>query len=360
MDGRIVARRTGVDLGPHRRGILSVAMKAFVITQPGHTAFVEKEKPVPAADEVRLRVRVAGFCGSDLNTFRGLNPLVQYPRTPGHELAGVIETRGRNVPEEWKIGLEVTLSPYTHCGQCSACRQGRFHCCRNNQTLGVQREGGFTEFIVVPWQKLFRSPKLSLAELALGEPLTVGFHAAERGRVSARDTVLVLGCGAIGLGAIAGAARRGARVVAADIDDAKLQLAKKCGAGEIVNSQKSSLHDALQKLTGGEGPDVAIEAVGLPQTFRAAVDEVCFAGRVVYIGYAKKPVEYETKLFVQKELDILGSRNAAPADFRAVIEMLEAKKFPVNDVITRTVPFAEAGAALQAWNDAPQRFTKIQ
>ena len=335
-------------------------MKTFVITEPGKTEFIEKEKPVAAEQEVLLRVRVAGYCGSDLNTFRGLNPLVKYPRTPGHELAGVIEARGHDVPDEWEISLEVTLSPYTNCGKCSACRQGRFNCCRNNETLGVQREGGFTEFIAVPWRKLFRSPQLSLAELALVEPLTVGFHAVDRGRVSAKDTVLVFGCGAIGLGAIAGAARRGARVVAVDIDDVKLQLARKCGASETINSQNVSLHEQLQKLTGGEGPEVMVEAVGLPQTFRAAVEEACFAGRVVYIGYAKKPVEYETKLFVQKELDILGSRNATPADFRAVIEMLETKKFPVSEVITRTVPFAESGKALQAWSDAPQNVTKIQ
>ena len=95
------------------------------------------------------------------------------------------------------------------------------------------------------------------------------------------------------------------------------------------------------------------------QTFRAAVEEVCFAGRVVYIGYAKQPVEYETKYFVQKELDILGSRNATPADFKTVIQLLESGRFPANEVITRTVPLAEAGHALKAWSDNPSAFTKI-
>jgi 2-desacetyl-2-hydroxyethyl bacteriochlorophyllide A dehydrogenase len=289
-----------------------------------------------------------------------LNPLVKYPRVPGHELAGTIEARGANVPAEWSIGLEVTMSPYTNCGKCSACRQQRFNCCRYNETLGVQREGGLTEFVVTPWQKLYRSPKLSLAELALVEPLTIGFHAVDRGRVSQTDTVLVFGCGAIGLGAIAGAAARNARVIAVDIDDAKLQLAKNCGAQETINSQQTSLHEELQRLTNGDGPEVIIEAVGLPQTFRAAVEEACFAGRVVYIGYAKKPVEYETKFFVQKELDILGSRNATPRDFRDVIQLLEGKKFPVGEVITKTFPFSEAGAAMQAWSDNPAAFTKIQ
>jgi 2-desacetyl-2-hydroxyethyl bacteriochlorophyllide A dehydrogenase len=335
-------------------------MKAWAIVEPGKMALVEKEKPSPAADEVLVRIHTVGYCGSDLNTFRGLNPLVKYPRVPGHELAGTIETRGKNVPAEWPSGLEVTMSPYTNCGKCSACRQGRFNCCRHNETLGVQREGGLTEFIVTPWQKLYRSPKLSLSELALVEPLTIGFHAVDRGRVTERDTVLVFGCGAIGIGAIAGASARNARVIAVDVDDAKLQLAKKCGAREIINSQKNSLHEQLEKLTDGDGPEVVIEAVGLPQTFRAAVEEVGFAGRVVYIGYAKKPVEYETKFFVQKELDILGSRNATSNDFKNVIQLLEDKKFPVREVITKTVPFSEAGKAMQAWSDNPAAFTKIQ
>jgi 2-desacetyl-2-hydroxyethyl bacteriochlorophyllide A dehydrogenase len=334
-------------------------MKAWAIVEPGKTALVEKEKPSQAADEVLVKIHTVGYCGSDLNTFRGLNPLVKYPRVPGHELAGTIEARGKNVPAEWPAGLEVTMSPYTSCGKCSACRQKRFNCCRHNETLGVQREGGLAEFVVTPWQKLYRSPKLSMRELALVEPLTIGFHAVDRGRVTERDTVLIFGCGAIGLGAIAGAAVRTARIIAVDVDDAKLELAKKCGAREIINSQKNSLHEQLEKLTDGDGPEVVVEAVGLPQTFRSAVEEAGFAGRVVYIGYAKAPVSYETKYFVMKELDILGSRNSTPADFRAVIELLETGRYPVAETVTRTVPFAETGAALQGWSDNPNAITKI-
>lgn len=325
-------------------------MKALAILEPGQTALIEKPQPTPADGEVLLRIHTIGYCGSDLSTFRGLNPLVKYPRVPGHEIGAVIAARGAAVPEEWAEGLEVTLSPYTNCGKCAACRQGRFNCCQFNETLGVQREGALTEFIVAPWQKLYRSPKLTLAELALVEPLTVGFHAVDRGRVTAQDTVLVFGSGAIGLGAIAGAAARQARVVAVDIDEAKLALARQCGATETRQARQ---------LTGIE-PDVVIEAVGSPETFRAAVEVVSFAGRVVYIGYAKKPVEYETKFFVQKELDILGSRNATPADFRSVIQLLEGKRFPVSEVITQTVSLDGAGAALQAWSANPAAFTKIQ
>ena len=156
-------------------------MKAFRILEPGKTDVVDLAEPVPNDDEILLRVRNVGFCGSDLNTFRGLNPLVKYPRIPGHELSGVIVARGAQVPEEWSLGLKVTLSPYTSCGVCSACRQKRFNCCRDNQTLGVQREGALAEYLVVPWRKLFRSHGLSLRDLALVEPLTVGFHAVDRG-----------------------------------------------------------------------------------------------------------------------------------------------------------------------------------
>ena len=335
-------------------------MKALQIAEPGKCQLVDLAIPAPGSGEVLLAVKVVGFCGSDLSTFRGLNPLVEYPRIPGHEIGAEIKQIGENVPDRWQVGQRVLVQPYTSCGECSACRQGRRNCCRDNQTLGVQRDGAMTEYIVTPYAKLLASEKLDFAELALVEPLTVGFHAVDRARVADADTVLVFGCGAIGLGAIAGAAARGARVIAVDVADGKLALAAACGAAEGINSGTTELHAALSELTSGEGPEVIIEAVGLPQTFRSAVEEACFAGRVVYIGYAKQAVEYETKHFVQKELDILGSRNATPTDFRAVMQHLESGKFPTGQVISRTTSLAEAPASLQQWNAAPGEFTKIQ
>ena len=112
-------------------------------------------------------------------------------------------------------------------------------------------------------------------------------------------------------------------------------------------------------MTDGRGPDVVIEAVGTPATFQAAVEEVAFSGRVVYIGYAKEPVSYETRLFVQKELDILGSRNAGPEDFAAVIRLLEAGRFPVDEAVSLTVSLDEAPGALRSWSESPSRFKKI-
>jgi threonine dehydrogenase-like Zn-dependent dehydrogenase len=201
---------------------------------------------------------------------------------------------------------------------------------------------------------------LSLAEHALVEPLSVGFHAVERGRVTSADTVLVLGCGMIGLGAISGAALwRGARVIAVDIHDAKLAIARVAGAAETINAASGTLHDRVQALTHGDGADVVVEAAGTADTYRAAVDEVAFAGRVVFIGYAKAPVSFDTKSFVLKELDIHGSRNATRQNFEDVIRVLESGRYPVDDTITRCVPFADAGAALAGWAAAPSRVTKI-
>ena len=191
------------------------------------------------------------------------------------------------------------------------------------------------------------------------EPLTVGFHAVGRGRVTAKDAVAVFGCGGVGLGAIAACGFRGAKTIAVDLDDRKLTLALRAGATDVINTSKEPLHERLLELTGGRGPDVIIEAIGLPQTFRSAVDEVAFTGRVVYIGYAKEPVAYETKLFVQKELDILGSRNALPEDFREVIRMLEEHRFPVDEAVSAIVSFQQAPAMLKAWSENPSGFSKI-
>lgn len=253
----------------------------------------------------------------------------------------MIETVTPGVPANLSIGQTVTVMPYMHCGKCTSCRSGRINACRNNQTLGVQQDGAFTEYIVSQWEKLVTTKGLGLRELAFVELLAVGFHAVVQGRVAREDTVLVFGCGMIGPGVIAAAGlHRKSRVIAVDLEDSKLAVAKMAGASYVINSRTENLHERLLALTDSDGPQVAIEAVRTPGTFVSAVEEVCFAGRVVYFGYAKAAVSYETKYFLMKELDIPGSRNSTKDDFAAVIAMFESGAYPVEDTVTQTVPFA--------------------
>ncbi|HTS06063.1 MAG TPA: zinc-binding alcohol dehydrogenase family protein [Candidatus Eisenbacteria bacterium] len=332
-------------------------MKALVLCKPGEASVESVPNPVLTDGQILLKVRRVGFCGSDLNSFRGLNPLVSYPRILGHEVsATVVENPGRG--SDLPIGTDVALCPYTSCGQCASCRNGRANACQFNQTLGVQRDGALAEFIGMPREKLFPA-KLTTKELCMVEPLTVGFHAVARGRVSANDTVAIWGCGGVGLGAVAASGASGARTICIDVDDEKLALAKAAGGTDTINATHEPLHERLLEMTEGRGPDVAIEAIGTPATFRAAVEEVAFTGRVVYIGYAKEAVSYETRLFVQKELDIRGSRNAQEEDFESVIKFLEAGKFPVDQAVSLVVSLEEAANALRSWSENPSRFRKI-
>jgi threonine dehydrogenase-like Zn-dependent dehydrogenase len=333
-------------------------VKALVLTKPGHAKIEFVPDPLATADDLLLlKIRMVGLCGSDLNSFRGRNPLVSFPRIPGHEVSATIVTGSKQIPA-LKEGTDVTLSPYTSCGKCASCRRGRPNACQFNETLGVQRDGALAEYLVMSAEKLYPA-NLAPKELCLVEPLTVGFHAVARGRVIGGDSVAIFGCGGVGLGAVAASGFRGAKTIAIDLDDSKLQLARSAGASHTINTTKEPLHERLAEFTGGFGPDVVIEAIGLPQTFLAAVEEVAFAGRVVYIGYAKEPVAYETRLFVQKELDILGSRNAVAEDFHAVVQMLEEHRFPVDDAVSSIVTLDEAPEALRSWSNDPSRVRKI-
>ena len=334
-------------------------MKALQITEPGRLEVIDLPEPEAGAGEVLLRMEYVGFCGSDLNTFRGANALAKSPVIPGHEIRAVIEATGPGVPGFLQPGMTVTVNPYTACGVCPSCRRGRPNACRDNQTLGVQRDGAMRELMAVPWEKVIPAGKLSTREAALVEPMSVGFHAVSRGAVTDTDTVMVIGCGMVGLGAVVRAALRGATVIAADIDDTKLEIARQMGAAHGLNTLAPDFRERLAQLTGGDGPDVVVEAVGSPVTYRLAVDSVAFTGRVVCIGYSKQDVTFETRLFVQKELDIRGSRNAEPSDFRAVIKYLERGSCPVDTLISSVVTPEMSTQALSNWSKNPGQVFRI-
>ena len=336
-----------------------INMKALQISDSYKLEVVDLPKPEPKAGEVLLRLRYVGFCGSDLNTYRGRNGMALKPVIPGHEIAATVEKVGQDVPTSIQEGQTVTVDPYTACGTCPSCRRRRPNACQYNETLGVQRHGAMREFICVPWQKVIPADGLDLRDVALIEPMSVGFHAVDRGQVTDSDTVLVIGCGMIGVGAIVRASLRGATVIAMDLDDEKLALARQLGANATVNSGTENVHEALQRLTDGRGPDVVVEAVGAPVTYQTAVNEVAFTGRIVCIGYSPLDVSLTTKFFVQKELDIRGSRNALPDDFRAVIRYLRRGQCPTEHLVSDVVTPEQAAQAMQQWHEAPGRVFRI-
>ena len=320
---------------------------------------IDLAAPQAGDDEVLLKLEYVGFCGSDLSTFRGGNPMVRMPVVPGHEVGATIVSIGKNVPEGLKPGMTVTVNPYTNCGKCASCRNGRVNACQHNETLGVQRWGAMCEYIAMPWEKVIPAGLLTPRTCALIEPMSVGFHAVSRAQVTDIAVVMVIGCGMVGMGAIVRSASRGATVIAADIDDEKLAIAREMGASYTVNTLKDDVHARLLEMTSGFGPDVVIEAVGSPATYQMAVDEVAFTGRVICIGYAKTEVSFQTKYFVQKELDIRGSRNAQPSDFRAVIHYLERGTCPVDRLITREVSPEEAPETMHWWHENPGKVFRI-
>lgn len=325
-------------------------MKAIEIQAPGNVAVVDVEKPTAKSGEVLLKLDYVGFCGSDLNTYRGGNAMVTFPRIPGHEIGATIVELGSDVPSQLKVGQTVTVNPYTNCGHCASCRRGRVNACENNETLGVQRNGAMQEFISLPWQKIIPCGSVSVRDAALIEPMSVGFHAVDRGRVTDTDTVMVIGCGMVGLGAVVRAVMRGATVIAADLDDEKLAIARQLGATYTYNTATE---------WNLPTPDVVIEAVGAAPTYQLAVNKVAFTGRIVCIGYAKADISLTTSLFVKKELDIMGSRNANSSDFEAVIKYLTNSGAPVKKFISRIIEPQQSAEALKTWAEAPGKVFRI-
>jgi threonine dehydrogenase-like Zn-dependent dehydrogenase len=335
-------------------------MKSIQISHNQELKVIDCNNPgTPAEGEVLLKIEYVGFCGSDINTFMGRNTMALNPVIPGHEIGAVIEAVGTSVPDHLKVGMVVTCNPYTNCGSCASCRNGRANACQHNETLGVQRNGAMKQYILMPWEKIIPAGQLTSKECALVEPMSVGFHAVSRAQVTDIDTVMVIGCGMVGLGAVVRASLRGATVIAADIDDEKLALAQQLGATYVINTKTENIHDRLTDITQGYGPDVVIEAVGSVPTYQMAINEVGFTGRVVCIGYAKSEVSFQTKYFVQKELDIRGSRNAVPSDFRAVIRYMERGTCPADKLITKIIKPEEALDTMKWWSENPGKVFRI-
>ncbi len=322
-------------------------MKAVEITRPGGVRIIEKDRPVPAAGEALLRVLFCGVCGADVASYTGNQPFTTYPRIPGHEFsARIVE-----IPDNdrgLKPGDVVTCNPYFNCGKCYACRRGIVNACHDNQTMGVQRDGSFQDYITMPVDRIIPGKGLSAQELALIEPFSISCHALSRAAVNGGDNLLIMGAGPIGLFALMRAKALGARVLIADMLEARLALAQELGADAAVNVAETDLRAACADFTGGNGFDVCVEACGAPETFLDCINEAAHGANVILIGNGKRETTFLHSVILKKELNVFGSRNAFTRDFETLIDLVKAGGADVMKIVSGVYDAADAAAAFEA------------
>ncbi len=297
--------------------------------------------------EALLKVKYVGICGADVASYTGNQPFTTYPRIPGHEFSAEIV----EIPENdrgLKAGDIVTCNPYFNCGECYSCKRGFVNCCTDNQTMGVQRDGAFCEYISMPVERIYDGKGLSAEELALIEPFSISQHAVSRAVIKESDNVLVIGAGPIGLFALLAAKQMCKKIVVADILDNRLSLAKEYGADAVVNTKTQSLEEFTKEFTDGNGFDVCIEACGAPETFLGCIDSCAFAGNIILIGNGKRETNFVHSVILKKELNIHGSRNALKDDFINNIDLVALGKADVMKMVSGVYEMNDAVSAFEA------------
>lgn len=336
-------------------------MKAICIKQPGEVVIEELDKPVPKEGEALLKLLYGGICGSDLGSYRGANAYVSYPRIPGHEFSAEIVEVGEN-DKGLAPSMIVTCNPYFNCGECYSCQRGLVNACTDNQTMGVQREGAFAEYITMPVERIYDGKGLDPKTLALIEPFCISYHGVSRADVKPGDKVLVVGAGTIGVLAAVAAKAKGGEVTICDVAPEKLDYAYQTFGldHKLLNNSPDALENGVKEFTNGNGFDVTIEAVGMPNTFQNCIDAACFGGRVVLIGVSKRNIEdFFFTIIQKKELNIYGSRNAMKKDFLELIDLVKAGGVPLDKIVTNTYKFADAPKAFADFAAGAGKMLKV-
>jgi L-iditol 2-dehydrogenase len=323
-------------------------MKALVLTRYHQLDYQDVPEPTLAADEVLIEVRACGICGSDVHGIDGSTGRRRPPVVMGHEAAGVIAAVGAKV-RGWAVGERVTFDSTIYCGECAACRAGRINLCGHRQVLGVscdeyRRDGAFAQYVAVPQRILYRLPEtLSFEQAALVEPVSVAVHAVGRLPVALGATGLVVGTGMIGLLVIQALRAAGCtRIIAADVDGKRLELAGQLGADELVRSDQVSLVDEVLRRTGGQGVDVALEVVGATATVQAAVMSVRRGGHLVLVGNVSPTAELPLQAVVTRELTLYGTC-ASCGEYPACLELIARGTIRVDPLLSAVAPLAEGG-----------------
>ena len=322
-------------------------MKAVQITEPFDIKVVEKENIKANEGEALLKVLYCGICGADVASYTGNQPFTTYPRIPGHEFSAMIV----EIPENergLKVGDVVTCNPYFNCGECYACKRGIVNACHDNQTMGVQRDGSFQDYISMPIERIIDGKGLSAKELALIEPFSISAHALSRATVKEGDNLLIMGAGPIGLFALIKAKAMGARVAIADLLESRLNLAKEYGADLIINNKTDNFEEKCAEFTNNQGFDVCVEACGAPVTFLSCIDAAAHGANIILIGNGKRETTFVHSILLKKELNVFGSRNAFTKDFEELIDLVSSGKVDVLKMISGVYKAENAKEAFDA------------
>ena len=322
-------------------------MKAIVIDKPYEVEIRDVPMPTVGEGEALLRVLYVGICGADVASYTGNQPFTTYPRIPGHEFsAEIIE-----IPENdkgLKKGDVVTCNPYFNCGKCYSCERGHVNCYTDNQTMGVQRDGAFCEYISMPVERIYPGMGLTAQELALIEPFSISRHAISRAAIRPTDSVLIVGAGPIGLFALLAAKQFAGKIAVADVLNNRLDLAMSYGADGVVNTATEDIAKFTEEFTDGRGFDVCIEACGRPETFLMCIDEAAYAANIILIGNGKRETTFLHSIILKKELNIFGSRNAMKQDFLDNIELAASGKVDVMKMVSGVYEMDKAADAFDA------------
>lgn len=322
-------------------------MDTVICESPGRLALVQREKPVRQADEVLIRIRRVGICGTDMHIFRGTQPYLSYPRVMGHELSGEVA----EAPEgsTLRTGDTVYIMPYMSCGHCAACRKGRTNCCMNIQVLGVHRDGGLTEYLSVPEAFVFRADGIGLDEAAMLEFLAIGCHSVRRAQVQPGQRVLVVGVGPIGMATAVFAKLKGAEVTVLDSQASRIDFCRQTLGMDHGVVVSPDTRDALSALTGGEFYDAVFDATGSPRAMEAGFGYVGHGGSYVLISVVAADITFNDPEFHKRETTLLGSRNATVEDFQEVLDAIRAGLIPTRALNTHRTALRDLPDVLPGW-----------
>jgi 2-desacetyl-2-hydroxyethyl bacteriochlorophyllide A dehydrogenase len=325
-------------------------MRTLVCTSPEHFEYQEAVKPQLEKDSAIIRIKRIGICGTDLHAFEGTQPFFSYPRILGHELSGELVEFDNAVG--FKIGEAVTFIPYFSDGTCIACRNGKLNCCVNIKVFGVHIDGGMSEYIQIPSKYLLHGEGLSYDELALVEPLAIGAHGVRLANIKADEFVMVVGAGPIGLGTMEFAKIAGAKVIALDVNDMRLDFChEKLGVNATVNGIREDITERLMEITGGDMPTVIIDATGNLKAINNSINYLAHSGRYVLIGLQMAEFSFSHPEFHKRETTLMSSRNATIEDFEQVIDSMKKGLINPQNYITHKVSFEEIKDNFESWLD---------